>query len=77
MIGAMAVAGEDGVPDYLWPGVFQPALVSMPVCTAAYGAEGSWEEGVGYWGYASVGGHVVHACLLWLSVQVSLVFVWE
>lgn len=36
-----------------WPSVFLPSLASIPPCVAAYGPEGSWEEGVGYWGYGS------------------------
>jgi hypothetical protein len=53
MIGVAAVLGDAGAPDTAWQNVMLPALASIPPCAGSYGAEGSWQEGVGYWGYAS------------------------
>lgn len=51
IIGALAVA--DVAPSWVWDEVATAMLTSIPSCIGAYSSEGSWMEGVGYWGYAS------------------------
>lgn len=53
IVGSLSIADEPGMPDWLWSGVYDISLTSMPYCVAAYSGEGSWEEGTGYWEYAS------------------------
>ena len=53
MLLALALGADVAAGPPAWPGVFLPSLASIPQCAGAYGPEGSWEEGVGYWGYGS------------------------
>ena len=53
IVGTLAIADEPNMPSWVWSGVYDISLTSMPVCISAYSSEGSWEEGQGYWEYAS------------------------
>jgi hypothetical protein len=53
IIGALAMLDEPSIPESLYDTVFTPSLGSIPTCISAYSPEGSWEEGVAYWSYAS------------------------
>jgi hypothetical protein len=52
MIGALAVWGE-GEPPELPKEVFLRCLDSVPTGFSGYSPDGSWDEGPGYWAYAT------------------------
>lgn len=54
VIGVLATWGDAGAPGpSAWTSVLQPLVASVEPCVAAYHDDGSWDEGPGYWGYAS------------------------
>jgi Heparinase II/III-like protein len=53
IIGVLAMLDEPSIPASLYDSVYTPSLESIPMCVSAYAPEGSWEEGVAYWSYAS------------------------
>lgn len=52
MIGALAVWGE-GEPAELPEQIFRRCLDSVPTGFSGYSPDGSWDEGPGYWAYAT------------------------
>jgi hypothetical protein len=54
-VAVLALYGDDGAPDAAWADVLQPLVSDAGVapCVAAYNKDSSWEEGPGYWAYAS------------------------
>jgi hypothetical protein len=51
MIGALAIVRD--VPDPLPETVFQRCLESVPTGFHSYSPDGGWDEGPGYWAYAT------------------------
>ena len=51
----LALFGDAGAPAWAWQDVLQPLVSNTGVapCVAAYNSDSSWEEGPGYWAYAS------------------------
>ena len=54
-VAVLALFGDAGAPAWAWADVLQPLVSSTGVapCVAAYNVDSSWEEGPGYWAYAS------------------------
>lgn len=49
----LATYGDAGAPGWAWDDVLSPLVSGVVPCIGAYNADASWEEGPGYWGYAS------------------------
>ena len=47
VIGSLAIAGEDGAPDWLFDAVVEPLIAGVVPCIAAVHADSSWTEGPG------------------------------
>ena len=54
-VAVMALFGDAGAPAWAWTDVLQPLVsaTGMAPCVAAYNVDSSWEEGPGYFAYAS------------------------
>ena len=52
-IGALAIAGEDPDATSKSEEVLKYALASAPLALASYAPDGGWNEGPGYWDYAT------------------------
>ena len=54
-VAVLALFGDAGAPAWAWTDVLQPLVSATGVapCVAAYNVDSSWEEGPGYWAYAS------------------------
>ena len=54
-IAVLALWGDAGAPPWAWAEVLQPLVNASGVapCVGAYNVDASWEEGPGYWAYAS------------------------
>ena len=48
-----ALQGDAGFPAWAWQEVAAPLVEGVAPCIGAYHADSSWEEGPGYWNYAS------------------------
>jgi hypothetical protein len=53
VISVLSTLGDAGLPDWAWGSIVDPLIVGVRPCIAAYNSDSSWEEGPGYWGYAS------------------------
>lgn len=53
LTGVLATYGDGGAPSWAWQEVFNPLLQGVTPCVGAYNVDSSWEEGPGYWSYAS------------------------
>ena len=53
VIAVGALYNDTGAPPWLWSDILAPLVSTVAPCVGAYHFDSSWEEGPGYWNYAS------------------------